>query len=60
MADIRQTIEGANVRHVINDEGENVRHAQTDEGENVRHVNKSKGRMSAYALFDEEEWQISV
>ena len=36
-------------------EGENVRHAQTDSGENVRHVKKTKGRMSAYALFDEGE-----
>ena len=51
----RQTVEGANVRHVINDEVEKVRHAQTDEEENVRHVKKTKGRMSAYALFDEGE-----
>ena len=36
-------------------EGENVRHAQTDWGENVRHVKKTKGRMSAYALFKEGE-----
>ena len=36
-------------------EGANVRHAQTDEGENVRHMKKTKGRMSAYALFKERE-----
>ena len=31
----------------------NVRHAQNDEGDNVRHVKKTKGIMSAYAVFNE-------